>query len=243
MRLGDGANERGGGAGGAKPRGLIQIAPSLLSADFARLGEAVALAERAGADMIHFDVMDGHFVPNITIGVPVLKSLARVCRLPIDVHLMIEHPDRFVEAFVEAGAASVTVHAEAAVHLHRVVHLIQSLGAKAGVALNPATPTTALEQIAGDVDYVLVMTVNPGFGGQTFIPRSESKVRAVRELLRREGSTALIEVDGGIDLRIAAGIVAAGADILVAGNAVFGSADPERAIRDLRAAAGAAVAS
>jgi len=226
-----------------KPAGHVQIAPSLLSADFARLGDAVAAAERAGADMIHFDVMDGHFVPNLTIGPPVLKSLTRVSRLPFDVHLMIEHPDRFVEAFAEAGAASITVHAEAVVHLHRVVHLIKSLGVKAGVALNPATPVGALEQIAGDVDYVLVMTVNPGFGGQTFIPRSESKVRAVRDLLRREGSAAPIEVDGGIDVRTAPRIVAAGADILVAGNAVFGSPDPERAIRDLRAAADAAVAS
>ena len=225
-----------------KPAGHLQIAPSLLSADFARLGDAMALAERAGADMIHFDVMDGHFVPNITIGVPVLKSLSRVSQLPIDVHLMIENPDRYVEAFAAAGAASITVHVEAAPHLHRVVQLIKSLGAKAGVALNPATPVTALEQIAGDVDYVLVMTVNPGFGGQTFIPRSESKVRAVRELLRREGSTAPIEVDGGIDVRTAPRVVAAGADILVAGHAVFGSADPERAIRDLRAAASSAVA-
>ena len=226
-----------------KPAGHVQIAPSLLSADFARLGDAVAAAERAGADMIHFDVMDGHFVPNLTIGPPVLKSLTRVSRLPFDVHLMIEHPDRYVGAFAEAGAASITVHAEAVVHLHRVVHLIKSLGIKAGVALNPATPVGALEEIAGDVDYVLVMTVNPGFGGQTFIPRSESKVRAVRDLLRREGSAAPIEVDGGIDVRTAPRIVAAGADILVAGNAVFGSPDPERAIRDLRAAAGAAVAS
>jgi len=226
-----------------KPAGNLQIAPSLLSADFARLADAVAAAERAGADMIHFDVMDGHFVPNITIGPPVLKSVARATTLPIDVHLMIENPDRYVEAFVGAGAASVTVHAEAAVHLHRTVHLIKSLGAKAGVALNPATPVSALDEIAGDVDYVLVMTVNPGFGGQTFIPRSESKVRAVRDLLRREGSTAPIEVDGGIDVRTAPRIVAAGADILVAGNAVFGSPDPERAIRELRAAAGSAVAS
>ena len=226
-----------------KAAGTLQIAPSLLSADFARLGEAIALAERAGADLIHFDVMDGHFVPNITIGPPVLKSLARVARLPIDVHLMIENPDRYVEAFVEAGAASVTVHAEAAVHLHRTVHLIKSLGASAGVALNPATPVGALEEIAGDVDYVLVMTVNPGFGGQTFIPRSESKVRLVRDLLNRAGSSAPIEVDGGIDVHTAPRIVAAGADILVAGNAVFGAADPERAIRELRAAATAAVAS
>ena len=225
-----------------KPAGTVQIAPSLLSADFARLGDAIALAERAGADLIHFDVMDGHFVPNITIGPPVLKSLARVSRLPIDVHLMIENPDRYVEAFADAGAASITVHAEAAVHLHRTIHFVKSLGVKAGVALNPATPVAALEQIAGDVDYVLVMTVNPGFGGQTFIPRSESKVRSVRELLRREGSSAPIEVDGGIDVHTAPRIVAAGADILVAGNAVFGSSDPERAIRDLRAAAEAAVA-
>ena len=225
-----------------KPAGTLQIAPSLLSADFARLGDAVALAERAGADLIHFDVMDGHFVPNITIGPPVLKSLARVSRLPIDVHLMIENPDRYVEAFAAAGAASITVHAEAAVHLHRTIHFVKSLGVQAGVALNPATPVSALEQVAGDVDYVLVMTVNPGFGGQTFIPRSESKVRSVRELLRREGSSAPIEVDGGIDVHTAPRIVAAGADILVAGNAVFGSSDPERAIRDLRAAAAAAVA-
>jgi len=224
-----------------RPAGTIQIAPSLLSADFAALGDAIATAERGGADMIHVDIMDGHFVPNITIGPPVVKSLKRVAKLPLDVHLMIEDPDRYVEAFVDAGAASVSVHAEAVVHLHRTVHFIKSLGAKAGVALNPATPVSALEQIAGDVDYVLVMTVNPGFGGQTFIPRSESKVRAVRELLRREGSTAPIEVDGGIDVRTAPGIVAAGADILVAGNAIFGSPDPERAIRDLRAAAAAAV--
>jgi len=221
---------------------VVQIAPSILSADFAALGRDIAAVERGGADLIHVDVMDGHFVPNITIGPPVLKSLARVSRLPIDVHLMIENPDRYVEAFAEAGAASITVHAEAAVHLHRTIHFVKSLGVKAGVALNPATPVAALEQIAGDVDYVLVMTVNPGFGGQTFIPRSESKVRSVRELLRREGSSAPIEVDGGIDVHTAPRIVAAGADILVAGNAVFGSSDPERAIRDLRAAAEAAVA-
>ena len=222
-----------------KPAGTLQIAPSLLSADFAALGEAIAKAERGGADLIHVDIMDGHFGPNITIGPPVVKSLRRVAHVPLDVHLMIEEPDRYVEAFVEAGAASLTVHAEAVVHLHRTVHFIKSLGAKAGVALNPATSVSALEQIAGDVDYVLVMTVNPGFGGQTFIPRSESKVRAVRELLRREGSTAPIEVDGGIDVRTAPGIVAAGADILVAGNAIFGAPDPEKAIRDLRAAAAA----
>jgi ribulose-phosphate 3-epimerase len=226
-----------------KPAGYLQIAPSLLSADFAALGDAVARAERAGADMIHIDIMDGHFVPNLTMGPPVVKSLKAVAHIPLDVHLMIEDPDRYAEAFVEAGASSLTVHVEAVVHLHRTVQLVKSLGVKAGVALNPATPVTALEQIAGDVDYVLVMTVNPGFGGQTFIPRSTSKVRAVRELLRREGSSAPIEVDGGIDVHTAPAIVAAGADILVAGNAIFGARDPEGAIRALRAAAESAVAS
>jgi len=226
-----------------KPAGTLQIAPSLLSADFSALGEAIAKAALGGADLIHVDVMDGHFVPNITVGPPVVKSLKRVSPLPLDVHLMIEEPDRYIEAFVSAGADSVTVHAEAVVHLHRTIHLIRSLGAKAGVALNPATPVGALEEIAGDLDYVLVMTVNPGFGGQTFIPRSESKVRAVRELLRQAGSRAPIEVDGGIDVTIAPGIVAAGADILVAGNAIFGSPDPVRAIQDLRAAARTAVPS
>jgi ribulose-phosphate 3-epimerase len=224
------------------PAGTIQIAPSLLSADFAALGDAIRVAQDAGADLIHFDVMDGRFVPNITIGPPVLQSLARVSRLPIDAHLMIVEPDRYVEAFAEAGAKSISVHAEAAVHLHRTVHLIKSLGVQAGVALNPATPVSSLEEIAGDVDFVLVMTVNPGFGGQTFIPRSESKVRAVRALLDAAGSRAPIEVDGGIDVHTAPRIVAAGADILVAGNAVFGSRDPGRAIRELRASAGTAAA-
>jgi ribulose-phosphate 3-epimerase len=226
-----------------KSAGHLQIAPSLLSADFATLGSEVASVERGGADMIHVDIMDGHFVPNLTMGPPVVKSLRRVAHVPLDVHLMIEHPDRYVEAFVEAGASSLTVHVEAVVHLHRTIQLIKSLGAKAGVALNPATPVVVLEEIAGDLDYVLVMTVNPGFGGQTFIPRSESKVRTVRDLLRRSGSTAPIEVDGGIDTRTASRIVAAGADILVAGQAIFGSANAERATRELRAAAMAAAAS
>jgi ribulose-phosphate 3-epimerase len=226
-----------------KPAGTIQIAPSLLSADFAALGDAIRVAQDAGADLIHFDVMDGHFVPNITMGPPVLASLARVARVPLDVHLMIEEPDRYVEAFAAAGAGSIAVHVEAVVHLHRSVHLVKSLGVKAGVALNPATPVSALEEIAGDVDYVLVMTVNPGFGGQTFIPRSESKVRAVRALLDAAGSHAPISVDGGIDVHTAPRIVAAGADILVAGNAVFGSDNPARAIRELRAAAMAAAGS
>jgi ribulose-phosphate 3-epimerase len=181
--------------------------------------------------------MDGHFVPNITLGPPIVKAIRKRARVPLDVHLMIESPDLFIEAFADAGAASLTVHAEAVVHLNRTIQLIKSFGVRAGVALNPATPVVALEEIAGDVDYVLVMTVNPGFGGQTFIPRSESKVRRVRALLQREGSTAPIEVDGGIDEQTAPRIVAAGADILVAGNSIFNTPDPTAATRALRAAA------
>src|SRR5205807_1389305 len=161
----------------------VKIAPSVLSADFAALGDAIAAAERGGADLIHVDVMDGHFVPNITIGVPVVKSLKRIATVPLDVHLMIEEPDRYLEAFVEAGASMLSVHVEVLPHLHRTVHAIKALGVRAGVVLNPSTPVGALEEIAADVDYVLVMSVNPGFGGQSFIPRSEPKVRAVRALL------------------------------------------------------------
>jgi ribulose-phosphate 3-epimerase len=220
----------------------VLIAPSILSADFAQLGAQIAAAERGGADMLHVDIMDGHFVPNLTMGPPVVKSIHKVARVPLDVHLMIEAPDRFIAAFVEAGAARISVHVEAVVHLHRTVHLIKESGIKAGVAINPATPVAALEEIAGDVDHVLVMSVNPGFGGQTFIWRSESKIRAIRALLDRRDSLALIEVDGGVDVSNAARIVNAGAAILVAGNAIFGTADPERATRELRAAATAGVA-
>jgi ribulose-phosphate 3-epimerase len=219
---------------------VIRIAPSLLAADFARLGEEIAAAERGGADLLHVDVMDGHFVPNLTMGPPVVRSIKRVAHVPLDVHLMIEEPDRYIEPFVQAGAAMISVHAEVLPHLHRTIQYIKSLGAKAGVALNPSTPVVALEEIAGDVDHVLVMSVNPGFGGQTFIPRSESKIRAVRALLDRQGNRAPIEVDGGIDTSTAARVVAAGAEILVAGVAIFNTPDPERATRELRAAAGAA---
>ena len=215
----------------------IQLAPSILSADFATLGSAVAAVEAGGADLIHVDVMDGHFVPNITIGVPVVRSLKRVATRPLDVHLMIEDPDRYIEAFVQAGAAMVSVHVEVLPHLHRTIHYIKSLGARAGVAINPSTPVSSLEEIAGDVDHVLVMSVNPGFGGQTFIPRSESKIQAVRALLDRAGSRAPIEVDGGVDHGNIARLVAAGASIFVAGNAIFGAADPAEATRQLRAAA------
>lgn len=216
----------------------VQIAPSILSADFADLGSAVAAVERGGADLIHVDVMDGHFVPNITIGPPVVQSLKRVTRVPMDVHLMITDPDRYIEAFASAGAAMISVHVEVLPHLHRTVQAIKALGVRAGVVLNPSTPVVALEQIAEDVDYVLVMSVNPGFGGQTFIPRSETKVREVREALDRSGNrTAPIEVDGGVDLTNVARVVAAGAQIIVAGSAIFHAPDPELATRELKAAA------
>jgi ribulose-phosphate 3-epimerase len=218
----------------------VLIAPSVLSADFASLAAEIAAVERGGADLLHIDVMDGHFVPNITLGPPVVRSIRKVATVPLDVHLMIEDPDRYIPAFVEAGAAMISVHLEVLPHLHRTIQLIKSLGVRAGVAINPSTPVSALEETAGDLDHVLVMSVNPGFGGQTFIPRSESKVRAVRHLLDRAGSGARIEIDGGIDTGTAARVVAAGAEILVAGQAIFGSSDPERATRDLRAAAAAA---
>jgi ribulose-phosphate 3-epimerase len=215
----------------------VRIAPSILSADFAALGDAIAAVERGGADLIHVDVMDGHFVPNITIGPPVVKSIKRVAGIPLDVHLMITDPDSFLEAFVQAGAAMISVHVEVLPHLHRTVHAIKALGAKAGVVLNPSTPVGTLEEIAGDVDYVLVMSVNPGFGGQAFIPRSEHKVTAVRALLDRAGNQAPVEIDGGIDQQNVGRVVAAGARIIVAGSAVFHSGDPERATRELKAAA------
>ena len=215
----------------------VLVAPSILSADFAALGEAIAAVERGGADLIHVDVMDGHFVPNITIGPPVVTAIKRVATVPLDVHLMITDPDLYLEAFVQAGAAMVSVHVEVLPHLHRTVHAIKALGARAGVVINPATPVATLEEIAGDVDYVLVMSVNPGFGGQRFIPRSEHKVAAVRALLDRAGNKAPVEIDGGIDRQNVGRVVAAGAGIIVAGSAIFHSGDPERATRDLKAAA------
>jgi ribulose-phosphate 3-epimerase len=218
----------------------LRLAPSILSADFASLGTAVRAIEDGGADLIHVDVMDGHFVPNITIGPPVVESLKRVARVPLDVHLMISEPDRYLEAFARAGASMLSVHVEVLPHLHRTIGHIKSLGVKAGVVLNPSTPVAAIEEVAADLDYLLIMSVNPGFGGQSFIPRSEHKVRAARALLDRAGSDAPIEIDGGIDTTNIGRVVEAGVEIVVAGSAVFSHGDPTAAVRALRAAAASA---
>jgi ribulose-phosphate 3-epimerase len=222
----------------------VRLAPSILSADFAVLGAQVAAVERGGADLIHVDVMDGHFVPNLTMGPAVVKALRRITKLPLDVHLMITDPDEYIEAFAKAGAASLIVHAEVLPHLHRTLSAIRSLKCRAGVAINPSTPPSAIQEVVGLADQVLVMSVNPGFGGQSFIPESESKIQRVREMLDRAGSRADIEVDGGVDASTVQRVVSAGATILVAGAAVFGTPDPEAAARSLRAlavqAAGAA---
>ena len=216
---------------------LVQIAPSILSADFAALGRDISAVERGGADLIHVDVMDGHFVPNITIGPPVVRAIKRIATRPLDVHLMIEEPDRYIEEFIAAGASMISVHVEAVPHLHRSVTQIKKLGARAGVVLNPSTPAVMLEDIAAEVDFVLVMSVNPGFGGQSFIPNTLKKLQRVRAVLTAAGSSAPIEIDGGVDLSNVVEVVAAGANILVAGQAIFGASDPEAATRTLRAAA------
>jgi ribulose-phosphate 3-epimerase len=216
---------------------LIELAASILSADFARLGEQVSAATEGGATVVHFDVMDGHFVPNITIGPPVLKSLRAVTKLPIDCHLMIENPDQYVPDFAAAGADWISVHQEACRHLDRSLHLIQSHGMRAGVVINPATPVDTLSEVLDVVDYVLVMSVNPGFGGQKFIPSSLHKIRKLAELRRERGLNFRIEVDGGIGSDTVAEVVQAGAEILVAGNAVFGKGDPKKNAEGLLRAA------
>jgi ribulose-phosphate 3-epimerase len=221
----------------------IRVAASILSADFAELGRDIAAAERGGADLIHVDVMDGHFVPNITIGPPVVRAIKRVAGVPLDVHLMIQDPDRYLDEFVDAGASMLSVHVEVLPHLHRTIDAIKKLGAKAGVVLNPSTPVVSIENVAADVDYVLVMSVNPGFGGQSFIPRSVAKIRSVRAVLQAAGNPAPIEVDGGIDLQTVTKVVEAGAEMLVAGNALFGGGQPEQATRALKDAAVNALAS
>jgi ribulose-phosphate 3-epimerase len=218
----------------------LKIAPSILAADFAELGRQVSEAEAAGADYIHVDVMDGHFVPNITIGPLVVRAVRGITSLPLDVHLMIEAPERYLEDFCAAGATGLTVHVETCPHLHRTVQQIKELGCRAGVTLNPSTPVSALEEILPYVDLVLVMSVNPGFGGQSFIGRTVGKIERVRSMLNGIGSGAELEVDGGIDARTAPLVVAAGADVLVAGSAIFNSADGiAGAIAGLRAASAA----
>ena len=200
---------------------MVKIAASILAADFARLGEQVKEAEAAGADWIHVDVMDGHFVPNITIGPPVIRSLRAITTLPLDVHLMITAPDRYIPEFARAGADRLTVHVETCDHLHRTIQFVRELGVKPGVTLNPATPLSSLEEILPEVDMVLVMSVNPGFGGQSYIPSSTARIARLRAMIDRIGSQAEVEVDGGINVDTVAEVVEAGATVLVAGSAIF----------------------
>lgn len=213
---------------------MVQIAPSILAADFARLGEEIARVEAAGADLIHVDVMDGHFVPNLTIGPPVVKALKAVAHVPLDVHLMVDNPDDLLPAFIDAGSACLSVHVEACRHLHRTIQRIKEAGVRASVVLNPATSLHALEEILPELDMVLLMSVNPGFGGQQFIPSTLDKIRALKQQISSRNLQVAIEVDGGVKPANAALIRAAGADILVAGTAIFDAPDYSAAIRALR---------
>ena len=217
--------------------GTLKIAPSILSADFARLADEVAAVEAAGADFLHVDVMDGHFVPNLTVGPPIVESLRKVTSLPLDVHLMITNPDAFIPEFAKAGANYLTVHTETCPHLHRTIQLIKEHGVKAGITLNPSTSLTTLEEVIADADLVLIMSVNPGFGGQKFIPAVYDKIARTRDLITRKGSRALLEVDGGIKVDNAAHVVKAGAEVLVAGSAIFNSPDYAATIQAFRSAA------
>jgi ribulose-phosphate 3-epimerase len=215
---------------------MVEIAPSILSADFTRLGEEIATVERGGASVIHVDVMDGHFVPNITVGLPVVRALKQATQLPLDTHLMITEPGIYAEQFVEAGAAMVSVHVEADPHINRTLTGIRKKGALAGVAINPATPLVALEEALPFADFILLMSVNPGFGGQKFIQTSLDKVRRLRRTIDERGLQTRIEIDGGIDRHNIAAIAAAGAEIIVAGSAIFNQSDPAQAVRELREA-------
>lgn len=221
---------------------MIHILPSILSADFARLGDEIAAVERGGATMLHVDVMDGHFVPNLTLGPPVVESIRKATKSVLDVHLMITDPDKYAPIFVEAGADQVSVHYEAATHLDRTVRNIRSLGARAGVVLNPATPVSVLEDILDVADYVLIMSVNPGFGGQQFIPNALKKIRRLDQMRRERGLPFRIEIDGGVRLDNVEAIVRAGCDWLVAGSSIFHSDDSASAVRDLQHAANNALA-
>ncbi|WP_050181492.1 ribulose-phosphate 3-epimerase [Domibacillus robiginosus] len=216
---------------------MIKIAPSILSADFAQLGKEIKDVEAGGADYIHVDVMDGHFVPNITIGPLIVEAIRPVTDLPLDVHLMISNPDQYIETFAKAGADIITVHAEACPHLHRTIQLIRSYGIKAGVVLNPSTPADVLEYVISDIDMVLLMTVNPGFGGQSFIEAVVPKIRRVREMIIKAGVSVDIEIDGGVNTETARVCAEAGANVLVAGSAIYNEKDRGAAIQAIRAAA------
>lgn len=215
---------------------MAKIAPSILSSNFSHLAQGIEQCGAGGADYVHVDVMDGHFVPNLTIGPPVVKDLRKTTEIPFDVHLMIENPDAFIPAFSDAGADIITVHVEACVHLQRTLQFIASHDAKAGVSLNPATPLSTIQHVLDDVDLILIMSVNPGFGGQSFIPDSLSKIRELKKMVneRQRGRNIEIEVDGGIKLHNAAEVIEAGADVLVAGSAIFGTDDPADTIRQFK---------
>ncbi|MEH7502375.1 ribulose-phosphate 3-epimerase [Neobacillus drentensis] len=213
---------------------MVKIAPSILSADFSKLGEEILAVEKGGADYIHIDVMDGHFVPNITIGSLIVEAIRPVTKLPLDVHLMIENPDQYIEAFAKAGADYITVHVEACRHLHRTVQNIKSFGIKAGVVLNPATPVESIQHIIGDIDMVLLMSVNPGFGGQKFIPEVLPKIRKVKEMAEQKGLDIEIEIDGGVNSETAKLCMEAGANVLVAGSAIYNEEDYAKAISLIR---------
>jgi ribulose-phosphate 3-epimerase len=221
---------------------MVEIIPSILSADFARLADEIERVEQGGVSMLHVDVMDGHFVPNITIGPPVVRSIRKATRLALDVHLMIADPDRYAPEFISAGADCISVHQETCPHLDRTIHLIQGLGARAGVVINPATPVSLLEEILPVVDYVLLMSVNPGFGGQAFIPRTLEKVRALDRLRRSSGLGYRIEIDGGISKENLPEVVRAGCDWIVTGSSVFHTGDPGRTVAEMRQIAAGATA-
>lgn len=210
------------------------IAPSILSADFSKLGDEIRAVEAAGADWIHIDVMDGHFVPNITIGPLIVEAARRVTALPLDVHLMIENPERYIKDFADAGADLIAVQAETCVHLHRTVQMIKEIGLRAGVVLNPSTPLSAVEWVLNNVDFVMIMSVNPGFGGQNFIPNSLDKIRELRGMIQKNGLSTLIEIDGGVNEKTIKNISDAGVDVFVAGSAIFGSPDYKKTIARFR---------